>query len=163
MAVAAAVLAALCISLIIFHLHNLQDSSRGEPVRAEEARVHAKENCHSRAGSSYYLYFHVPCRDTVVTCQVPPDIWYYLSKGDRGTLCHQGGRFISFTRDGELIAVDPGSGISCGGYTARNTKILLLFPCILGIIVLSSSGTSRPENHGLPIAKEAASYEVLHL
>ena len=91
MAVAAAVLAALCISLIIFHLHNLQDSSRGEPVRAEEARVHAKENCHSRAGSSYYLYFHVPCRDTVVTCQVPPDIWYYLSKGDRGTLCHQGG------------------------------------------------------------------------
>ena len=93
MAVAAAVLAALCISLIIFHLHNLQDSSRGEPVRAEEARVHAKENCHSR--------------DTVVTCQVPPDIWYYLSKGDRGTLCHQGGRFISFTRDGELIAVDP--------------------------------------------------------
>ncbi len=71
MAVAAAVLAALCISLIIFHLHNLQDSSRGEPVRAEEARVHAKENCHSRAGSSYYLYFHVPCRDTVVTCQVP--------------------------------------------------------------------------------------------
>ena len=58
MAVAAAVLAALCISLIIFHLHNLQDSSRGEPVRAEEARVHAKENCHSRAGSSYYLYFH---------------------------------------------------------------------------------------------------------
>ena len=75
MAVAAAVLAALCISLIIFHLHNLQDSSRGEPVRAEEARVHAKENCHSRAGSSYYLYFHVPCRDTVVTCQVPPDIW----------------------------------------------------------------------------------------
>ena len=62
MAVAAAVLAALCISLIIFHLHNLQDSSRGEPVRAEEAR---------------------------------------------GTLCHQGGRFISFTRDGELIAVDP--------------------------------------------------------
>ena len=44
MAVAAAVLAALCISLIIFHLHNLQDSSRGEPVRAEEARVHAKEN-----------------------------------------------------------------------------------------------------------------------
>ena len=27
MAVAAAVLAALCISLIIFHLHNLQDSS----------------------------------------------------------------------------------------------------------------------------------------
>lgn len=22
-------------------------------------------------------------------------------------LCHQGGRFISFTRDGELIAVDP--------------------------------------------------------
>ena len=107
MAVAAAVLAALCISLIIFHLHNLQDSSRGEPVRAEEARVHAKENCHSRAGSSYSLYFHVPCRDTVVTCQVPPDIWYYLSKGDRGTLCHQGGRFISFTRDGELIAVDP--------------------------------------------------------
>ena len=97
MAVAAAVLAALCISLIIFHLHNLQDSSRGEPVRAEEARVHAKENCHSRAGSSYYLYFHVPSRD----------IWYYLSKGDRGTLCHQGGRFISFTRDGELIAVDP--------------------------------------------------------
>ena len=97
MAVAAAVLAALCISLIIFRLHNLQDSSRGEPVRAEEARVHAKENCHS----------HVPCRDTVVTCQVPPDIWYYLSKGDRGTLCHQGGRFISFTRDGELIAVDP--------------------------------------------------------
>ena len=81
MAVAAAVLAALCISLIIFHLHNLQDSSRGEPVRAEEARVHAKENCHSRAGSSYYLYFHVPSRDTVVTCQVPPDIWYYLSKG----------------------------------------------------------------------------------
>ena len=76
MAVAAAVLAALCISLIIFRLHNLQDSSRGEPVRAEEARVHAKENCHSRAGSSYYLYFHVPCRDTVVTCQVPPDIWY---------------------------------------------------------------------------------------
>ena len=55
MAVAAAVLAALCISLIIFRLHNLQDSSRGEPVRAEEARVHAKENCHSRAGSSYYL------------------------------------------------------------------------------------------------------------
>ena len=107
MAVAAAVLAALCISLIIFRLHNLQDSSRGEPVRAEEARVHAKENCHSRAGSSYYLYFHVPCRDTVVTCQVPPDIWYYLSKGDRGTLCHKGGRFISFTRDGELIAVDP--------------------------------------------------------
>ena len=83
MTVAAAVLAALCISLIIFHLHNLQDSSRGEPVRAEEARVHAKENCHSRAGSSYYLYFHVPCRDTVVTCQVPPDIWYYLSKGVR--------------------------------------------------------------------------------
>ena len=83
MAVAAAILAALCISLIIFRLHNLQDSSRGEPVRAEEARVHAKENCHSRAGSSYYLYFHVPCRDTVVTCQVPPDIWYYLSKGDR--------------------------------------------------------------------------------
>ena len=39
--------------------------------------------------------------------EVPPDIWYYLSKGDRGTLCHQGGRFISFTRDGELIAVDP--------------------------------------------------------
>ena len=92
---------------IIFRLHNLQDSSRGEPVRAEEARVHAKENCHSRAGSSYYLYFHVPSRDIVVTCQVPPDIWYYLSKGDRGTLCHQGGRFISFTRDGELIAVDP--------------------------------------------------------
>ncbi len=29
MAVAAAVLAALCISLIIFHLHNLQDSSEG--------------------------------------------------------------------------------------------------------------------------------------
>ena len=72
MAVAAAVLAALCISLIIFRLHNLQDSSRGEPVRAEEARVHAKENCHSRAGSSYYLYFHVPSRDIVVTCQVPP-------------------------------------------------------------------------------------------
>ena len=39
MAVAAAVLAALCISLIIFRLHNLQDSSRGEPVRAEEARL----------------------------------------------------------------------------------------------------------------------------
>ena len=69
MAVAAAVLAALCISLIIFRLHNLQDSSRGEPVRAEEARVHAKENCHSRAGSSYYLYFHVPSRDIVVTCR----------------------------------------------------------------------------------------------
>ena len=33
----------------------------------------------------------------------------------------------------------------------------------MGIIGLSSSGTSRPENHGLPIAKEAASYEVLHL
>ena len=94
---------------------------------------------------------------------VPPDIWYYLSKGDRGT-CAIRRRFISFTRDGELIAVDRWrSGISCGGYTARNTKILLLFPCILGIIGLSSSGTSRPENHGLPIAKEAASYEVLHL
>ena len=66
MAVAAAVLAALCISLIIFHLHNLQDSSRGEPVRAEEARVHAKENCHSRAGSSYYLYFHVPTREETI-------------------------------------------------------------------------------------------------
>ena len=100
MAVAAAVLIALCVSLVIFRLHNLQDSSRGEPVRAEEA-------CHFRVASSYYLYFHVPSRDTVVTCQVPPDIWRYLSKGDRGTLCHQGGRFISFTRDGELIAVDP--------------------------------------------------------
>ena len=108
MAVAAAVLAALCISLIIFRLHNLQDSSRGEPGPGRRRPGStAKENCHSRAGSSYYLYFHVPCRDTVVTCQVPPDIWYYLSKGDRGTLCHQGGRFISFTRDGELIAVDP--------------------------------------------------------
>ena len=107
MAVAAAILAALCISLIIFRLHNLSGLlQRGSLSQAEEARVHA-ENCHPRAGSSYYLYFHVPCRDTVVTCQVPPDIWYYLSKGDRGTLCHQGGRFISFTRDGELIAVDP--------------------------------------------------------
>ena len=100
-----------------------------------------------------------------MTCQVPPDIWYYLSpRGDRGTLCHQGGRFISFTRDGELIAVDPvAGGISCGGYTARNTKILLLFPCILGIIGLSSSGTSGRKITGSPIAKEAASYEVLHL
>ena len=55
MAVAAAVLAALCISLIIFHLHNLQDSSRGEPFRPENARVHDKENVLSRDGSSYYL------------------------------------------------------------------------------------------------------------
>ena len=85
------------------------ESRRGAPEetqalwRAPRSRWAAA----SMSVSYTHLYFHVPCRDTVVTCQVPPDIWYYLSKGDRGTLCHQGGRFISFTRDGELIAVDP--------------------------------------------------------
>ena len=42
--------------------------------------------------------------DMVVDCQVPQEIWKQLNKGDRGILCHQGGTFLSFTREGEVFS-----------------------------------------------------------
>ena len=44
--------------------------------------------------------------DMVVDCQVPREIWEQLNKGDRGTLCHQGGTFLSFTREGEVFSLN---------------------------------------------------------
>lgn len=90
-------------------MDNLHDKSKGEPVLTERARLHAKDEYQSsKYGTTKYLDFYIPERDTVVVCKVPYNIWIYLPKGDWGVLCHQGGIFFSFTRDcdGEVITAN---------------------------------------------------------
>ncbi len=82
---------------------NTVDKTKGEPLLAEEALVHAKTDHSNRYSSFYTIHFYIAARDTVVTCGVPEQIWHLLKKGQRGILCHQGGTFYSFERNGELL------------------------------------------------------------
>lgn len=93
--------------LIGYLLHrNAVDKSKGEPLLAEEALVHAKSDHVTRYDSFYIIHFYIAARDTVVNCGVPEAVWYRLKKGQRGILCHQGGTFYSFEYNGELICED---------------------------------------------------------
>lgn len=86
------------------------------PVLSEHARLQSKDPPVHRRYSpvTYYLYFFIPERDIVEQCQVASSIYYYLEKGDWGTLTHQGGIFISFTKDdsGETICANTLRGTS---------------------------------------------------
>ena len=82
---------------------NAVDKTKGEPLLAEEALVHAKTDHSNRYNSFYTIHFYISARDTVVTCGVPEGIWHRLKKGQRGILCHQGGTFYSFEYNGELL------------------------------------------------------------
>ena len=82
---------------------NAVDKTKGEPLLAEEALVHAKTDHSNRYSSFYTIHFYIAALDTVVTCGVPEEIWHRLKKGQRGTLCHQGGTFYSFECNGELL------------------------------------------------------------
>ena len=77
---------------------------RNKPILTEEALVHRKSDFTTRLQTFYFLHFFVAQRDIVVDCQVPREIWEQLNKGDRGTLCHRGGTFLSFTREGEVFS-----------------------------------------------------------
>lgn len=85
---------------------NAVDKSKGEPLLAEEALIHAKSDHSNRYNSFCIIHFYIAARDTVVSCGVPEEIWYRLQKGQRGLLCHQGGTFYSFEYNGELICED---------------------------------------------------------
>ena len=81
------------------------DKIKGEPIRSEDALVHAKSD-HSwpleRYDSFYVIHFYIADRNTVVHCEVPEKIWLQLEKGQRGELCHQGGEFHSFQTEDHL-------------------------------------------------------------
>lgn len=95
---------ALLVSCLLYR--NSVDKSKGEPLLAEEALVHAKTDHCGRYASFYIIHFYIAARDTVVDCGVPEEIFYRLQKGQRGLLCHQGGTFYSFECNGELICED---------------------------------------------------------
>jgi hypothetical protein len=65
---------------------NTVDKTKGEPLLAEEALVHAKTDHSNRYSSFYTIHFYIAARDTVVTCGVPEQIWHLLKKGQRGIL-----------------------------------------------------------------------------
>ena len=87
-------------------IQNLHDPIDGEPILIEKARVHTKSSYRysdSLSSVVYYIGFYVPERNFVVECKVHKSIWKRLNKGDWGFLCHQGGFFFSYNRNGELI------------------------------------------------------------
>ena len=94
----------LCLVRLALRISRRGDSN--EPVLTEEALVHRKSDFTTRLQTFYFLHFFVAQRDMVVDCQVPREIWEQLRKGDRGILRHQGGTFLSFTREGEVFAPD---------------------------------------------------------
>ena len=75
------------------------DSWKDQPPLSEEALVHAKTD----GLECYLIHFYIAERDEVVNCEVPASIGRYLEKGWRGILSHQGGRFLSFEHEGEVI------------------------------------------------------------
>ena len=81
---------------------SFRDKSKGEPTLTEEALVHAKSDHGTRLNHIYIIHFYIAARDTVVNCEVPKQIWFHLEKGQRGTLCHQGGKFHSFKTEDYL-------------------------------------------------------------
>lgn len=95
---------ALLVSCLLYR--NSVDKSKGEPLLAEEALVHAKSDHVTRYDSFYIIHFYIAARDMVVNCGVPEEVWHRLEKGQRGILCHQGGTFYSFEYNGELICED---------------------------------------------------------
>ena len=107
-------LALVLLCLVRLALRNSRRRDRKEPVLTEEALVHRKSDFTTRLQTFYFLHFFVAQRDMVVDCQVPREIWEQLNKGDRGTLCHQGGTFLSFTREGEVFS--PNSAARSSGH-----------------------------------------------
>ena len=82
---------------------NLTDQSENEPLLKEEALVHAKSTYPARQHDYHIIHFYISDRNTVVDCDVRPEVWKKLKKGQRGTLCHQGGKFYSFACDGTIL------------------------------------------------------------
>jgi len=91
----------LCVFIIALFKDHLWkklfvDRNKGESLLTEEALVHAKSDHGTRLNHIYIIHFYIAARDTVVNCEVPQQIWFHLEKGQRGTLCLQGGEFHSF-------------------------------------------------------------------
>ena len=98
--VGALVVMGLAMMLAVWYRRKMSDKVDGEPLLAEEALVHAKSDYTRRYGSFYVIHFYIAARDTVVTCDVPYEVWLNLEMKSRGILTHQGGKFYSFeTKD----------------------------------------------------------------
>ena len=107
----------LVIALVLFNLllsihrirqRNLQTKSEGEPFLKEHVQLQSKSKqgwLNKWITEVLYLHFQVLDRDAVVTCKVSQNVWDQFQKGDQGLLSHQGGIFVSFTRDfdGKII------------------------------------------------------------
>ena len=89
-------LALVLLCLVRLALRNSRRRDSNEPVLTEEALVHRKSDFTTRLQTFYF------------------EIWEQLNKGDRGTLCHQGGTFLSFTREGEVFS--PNSAARSSGH-----------------------------------------------
>lgn len=94
--VAALVFVGLAVMFAVWYRKKMSDKVDGEPLLAEEALVHDKSDYTRRYGCFYVIHFYVAARDTVVTCDVPYEVWRDLPMKARGTLTHQGGKFYSF-------------------------------------------------------------------
>lgn len=98
--VVALIFAGLAVMFAFWYRKKMSDKVDGEPLLAEEALVHDKSDYVRRYGCFYVIHFYVAARDTVVTCDVPYEIWRDVEMKSRGTLTHQGGKFYSFETQG---------------------------------------------------------------
>ena len=98
--IGALVFIGLAIMFSSWFRRKMSDKADGEPLLAEEALVHDKSDYIRRYNSFYVIHFYIAARDTVVTCDVPYEVWLNLEMKSRGILTHQGGKFYSFeTKD----------------------------------------------------------------